>query len=58
MTWWKSWTLWFNVLGGGFEIFQQLAGANLVSGPQVITALAIGNIALRVLKTKTPLTVK
>jgi hypothetical protein len=56
MKWYKSWTLWFNVLCGSLETLQYMIGANIISAPMSIAIITWGNIILRVLKTTDPIT--
>jgi hypothetical protein len=56
--WYKSWTLWFNVICGTFETIQYLVGLNMISGVWIITIVTWGNIIIRILRTTDPITFK
>ena len=45
--WWKSRTIWVNVLGGAVEVGQLLGQLQVVPPGTVAMALAVANIVLR-----------
>jgi len=48
--WYESKTLWINIIGALFVLLQYFADQKLVDPVLVTTVLAVGNMALRLIK--------
>jgi len=56
MKWYKSWTLWFNVLCGSLQTAQYMLDMHYIDATWVVAIVAWGNMIIRVLKTNSPIT--
>jgi len=48
--WWQSKTMWINLVGAALVLIQYAADQKLVDPILVTTVLAVGNMALRLIK--------
>lgn len=48
--WWQSKTMWINLVGAALVLLQYFADQKLVDPILVTTVLAVGNMALRLIK--------
>lgn len=53
-SWYKSKTLWFNIITQGMWVIQEFAGAELVSPTTALMVITLGNAGLRLI-TKEPI---
>ena len=53
--WWKSWTLWVNTVATVASVGDIVAGTGFVSPTIMVPIMAVVNILLRLLKTKSKL---
>lgn len=56
-SWYKSKTLWFNIITQAMWVIQEFAGADLVSPTTALMVITVGNAGLRLI-TKESLTSK